>query len=252
VHAILRKALRDATRAGLINHSPCDNITPPPVAEYEPTIFTVEQLLAYLEDAREMATPGTYALYVTAATCGLRLGELLGLPETALDLTERPPTLTVHQQLIRAGRQPTYGQPKSRRGRRVIVLPSVAVDAIHAALHWKKERRLKLGPKKYRDAGLLFCGARGRPINPANLWNRDHTPRLERLQLPHSRVHDLRHFHGTQLAAARVDARTIADRLGHSKVSFTLQTYVHPALEAQEQAAAAANNLLIKVGTSAR
>jgi integrase len=127
----------------------------------------------------------------------------------------------------------------------------MAAAAIQRALVWKKEQRLKLGPK-WRDAGLLFCGPRGRPINPANLWNRDHAPRLERLRLPHSRVHDLRHFHGTQLAAAGVDARTIADRLGHSKVSFTLQTYVHPALEAQERAAVAANDLLMKVQGSSR
>jgi len=101
---------------------------------------------------------------------------------------------------------------------------------------------------KYRDSGLLFVGEFGRPLNPSNVRNRDHYPRLERLGMPHSDVHDLRHFHGTQLAEARVNPRTIADRLGRSKVSFTLQTYVHPAKEAQEQAAEVVNNLLINRG----
>jgi len=185
--AILHKALRDATQQGLIARNPCDNTTPPPVAEYEPTVFTVEQTVAYLRDALETATPTVYALYVTAATCGLRLGELLGVPETAVDLRRCPAILSVQQQLVRAGRHPVYGQPKTQRGRRIVVLSDMAADAIRDALVWKKARRLKLGPK-FRDAGLLFCGARGRPINPANLWNRDHTPPLERLNLPHSRI----------------------------------------------------------------
>lgn len=249
VHAILRKALRDATRQGLIARNPCDNTTPPPVADYEPSVFTPEQAAAYLEDARQTATPAVYALYMTAATCGLRLGELLGVPDTAADLAHRPPLLHVQQQLVRAGRTPVYGQPKTKRGRRVVVLPHVAVEAIRRALVWKKEQRLKLGPG-YHDAGLLFCGPRGRPLNPSNLRNRDHLPRLRRLGLPHSRIHDLRHFHGTMLAAAHVDARTISDRLGHSRVGFTLDTYVHPALEAQERAAAAANDGLTKLGLS--
>jgi integrase len=157
----------------------------------------------------------------------------------------------LRQQLVRAGRNPVYGPPKTVRGRRTIVLSDIAVDAIRAALVWKKEQRLRLG-SKYRDSGLLFVGPTGRPLNPSNLWNRDHTPRLRRLGLPHSRLHDLQHFHGTQLGAAGIDARTIADRLGHSKVSFTLDTCVHPALEAQVRAAAAANDLLTKIGASAR
>ncbi|HET7264456.1 MAG TPA: tyrosine-type recombinase/integrase [bacterium] len=249
--AVLHVALRDATRQGLIVRNPADNTTPPPVAEYEPTVFSPEQTVAYLADARTTATPAVYALHVTAATGGLRLGELLGLREVAADLAHRPPLLSVHQQLVRAGRNPVYGPPKTGRGRRTIVLSDVAADVIRAALLWKKAQRLMLGPK-YRDSGLLFVGPKGRPLNPSNLWNRDHTPRLRRLGLPHSRLHDLRHFHGTQLAVAGVDARTIADRLGHSKVSFTLDTYVHPALAAQEQAAAAANDWLTKSGLSAR
>jgi len=249
--AVLHVALRTAVRRGLILRNPCDNTTPPPVAEYEPTVFTPGQAVAYLEDAHQTATPAVYALYVTAATCGLRLGELLGLPEAAVDLARRPPLLSVQRQLVRAGRAPSYGLPKTARGRRAIVLPDVAADAIRAALLWKKQQRLRLGPK-YRDAGLLFCGPRGRPLNPSNLWNRDHAPRLKRLELPHSRIHDLRHFHGTQLGAAGVDAKTIADRLGHSRVSFTLDTYVHLALQAQERAAAVANELLMKSERVAR
>ena len=246
--AVLHVALRGAVKHGLILRNPCDNTTPPPRAEYEPTVLTAEQAVRYLDDAHQTATPSVYALYVTALTAGLRLGELLGLPEDALDLHSGQ--ISVQQQLVRAGRRPVYGRPKTVRGRRIVLLPPVAVEAIRAALVWKKERRLRLGPK-FRDAGLLFCGPRGRPLNPANLWNRDHSPRLERLGLPRTRIHDMRHFHATALVARGVDARTVADRLGHSSVSFMLSTYAHAVARAQEQAAAVANESLTKTGRSA-
>lgn len=220
-----------------------------PKAHYEPTVFTTEQAVAYLEDARTTATPAVYALHVTAITCGLRLGELLGLREDAVDLERR--LLSVQQQLVRAGRAPVYGQPKTARSRRTILLPPVAVEAIKAALLWKKERRLRMGPK-YRDAGLVFCGPRGRPLNGSNVYNRDHKPRLVRLNLPHTRLHDWRHHHGTVLVANNVDARTVADRLGHSSVTFMLSTYAHAVAAAQEHAAATVNDLLMKSANSAR
>jgi len=170
-----------------------------------------------------------------------RLGELLGLPETALDGR----AIHIERTLRRAGRAPVYGKPKTRRGARAVLLPGEAVEAIRAALLWKRERRLALGAK-YRDSGLLFVGPTGRPMNPSNLRNRDHVDRLTRLKLPRFRLHDLRHLQGTWLNAQRIDPRHIADRLGHSRASFTMDRYIHVDPRGQEQAAAIANELLMK------
>lgn len=129
---------------------------------------------------------------------------------------------------------------------RTILMPDIAVNAIKAALRWKKEQRLRLGPA-YRDSGLLFVGEYGRPFNPSNIRNRDHLPRLTQLGLAR-----FRHFHATQLIASGVDYRTVGDRLGHRSPSFTLSTYSHAATQAQEQAAMVANGLLTKSGVSRR
>lgn len=226
----------------MILRNPCDNTAPPPRAPYAPTVFTTEQAVRYLDEARQTATPAVYALHVTAITCGLRLGELLGLPQGAVDLQRR--LLSVQQQLVRSGRYAVYGQPKTARSAPTILLPPVAVDAIRDALRWKKEQRLRLGPK-VRDAGLVFWGPRGRPLNAPNLWNRDHTPRLERLGLPRARLHDKRHFHGTALVAGGVDARTVADRLGHSSVTFSSRP-TRAVTSAKEHAASVANDFSYK------
>lgn len=125
--------------------------------------------------------------------------------------------------------------------------PTVALSTSLPKL--KKEQRLKLGPK-FRDAGLLFCGPKGRPLNPSNIRNRDHLPRLVRLGLPRTRPHDLRHFHATFLTANGVDIRTSADRLGHRDPGFMLRTYAHANAKAQERAAEVANELLMKTRQS--
>jgi hypothetical protein len=61
---------------------------------------------------------------------------------------------------------------------------------------------------------------RGRPLNPSNVRNRDHLPRLTPLGLSRFRLHDRRHFHATQLVAAGVDYRTVGDRTGPQKSPF--------------------------------
>ena len=167
----------------------------------------------------------------------MRLGELLALRETDVDLAAG--LLHIRHSLSRAGKEPVFGRPKTDRGLRTVLLPE-AVKAIRLAILWKKKKKLRTG-QKFRDSGLVFCGPRGRPINSSNLRNRDHLPRLERLKLPRIRPHDLRHSHVTQLIAAGVDARTVADRLGHSSPSFTLTRYSHAVAQAQSQAAAVAN-----------
>jgi integrase len=248
---LLHTALAHAVKTGRILKNPCAGTTPPAADDYEPTLPSIPQLHAYLEDARATATPAEYAVYVTAVGTGARLGELLGLSEEAFEGR----AIHIERTLRRAGREPAYGKPKTKRGHRVVLLPGEAIDAIRAALLWKHERRLKVGPKRpghreYRDSGLLFVGPYGRPLNASNLRNRDHFDRLTRLELPRFRLHDLRHLQGTYLNARRVDARHIADRLGHSRASFTADRYIHADPQGQELAAAIANELLMKTVVS--
>jgi integrase len=240
---VLHAALQTAVRRGLIAKNPADQTTLPQATKFEPTILTPEQITAYLSDAKVTAGPALYALYVVCVGCGTRLGEALAVGEKDVDLEHS--LLHIRRTLVHAGLEPVFGPPKSERGRRAVLLPGEATAAIRAVLTWKKTQRLGLGPR-FQDSGLLLCGPTGRPLNPSNIRNRDHLPRLARIGLPRIRLHDLRHAHATYLVAAGVDHRTVADRLGHASPSFTLVTYAHAASAAQQQAAAVANELRTK------
>lgn len=81
----LRTALQDAARQGVILRNPALNVTPPSAPAYEPRLPSADEVRAYLADARETATPAVYGVYCLMASCGLRLGEALGLREDACD-----------------------------------------------------------------------------------------------------------------------------------------------------------------------
>lgn len=55
--------------------------------------------------------------------------------------------------------------------------------------------------------------------------------------VPHARLHDARHLHVSLLIKHGLDAKTIADRVGHTNPGITLRTYTH-LFDEQRQAAA--------------
>lgn len=46
-------------------------------------------------------------------------------------------------------------------------------------------------------------------------------------EIPHVRIHDLRHSHATFLASQNIPITVVSARLGHSSISETMQTFVH-------------------------
>ena len=67
---------------------------------------------------------------------------------------------------------------------------------------------------------------------------------LKRAGLPELRFHDLRHTFATHALASGVDAKTLSGILGHTKASFTLDTYAHVTTAAQKEAAKAMGKVL--------
>jgi integrase len=237
---MLHLALDHAVRRGLIARNPVEQ-TDPPSRETKPAqTLTPEQLNLFLNDSIQTAPIYLSALYLTKGMTGMRFGELLGLREADIDLENG--VLHVEQTLKRPGPKASFGKPKTPRSRRTMTLSVEVVEALRQARKWKVEQKLRRGPK-FKEYGLVFCLPSGKPLNQNNIRRRDFYPRLERLNLPRIRPHDLRHTHGTQLIAAGVDPRTVADRLGHSSPAFTMTTYVHGVSESQRRAAEVATKL---------
>ena len=95
----------------------------------------------------------------------------------------------------------------------------------------------------YDDSDVVFAMPDGRPWNPDSI-----SQAIARLvaasPLPRIRLHDLRHTHATHLLAAGVNPKIVSERLGHTSVAFTLDTYGHVLPGQQADAAAAVAALL--------
>ena len=221
-HAVLHRALKQATRWGLVPRNVCDVVDPPRVVGKEITPLDPEQSRTFLEAARGDRHE---ALYVVAVTCGLREGELFGLMRADVDLEAR--TLRVERQLQRRrdGEGLHYPDPK-HGSKRLIKLPAKAVDAL-GSHYERQEHEAKKAGGLYRDVGLVFASELGTPLDASNVVNRSFKPLLRRAGLPSIRFHDLRHTCATLLLMRHVHPKFVQKLLGHKSIAITLDLYSH-------------------------
>ena len=233
VHVVLHRVLRDAVRWGMLNANPADRADPPRVVRSsEMATWTASELVAFLDSVRESRLN---ALWTLAATTGLRRGELLGLRWRDVDLdTQR---LAVVQSLISVDYELMFSEPKTDRSRRSVALDSHTVRTLRAWRRRQTAERLRWGPD-YEDFGLVFTRDNGSPLHPDQISKRFGTL-IRKAGLRRIRLHDLRHTHATLALAlaAGVHPKVVSERLGHSSVLTTLDTYSHAIPALQEDAA---------------
>src|SRR5688572_31791225 len=75
------------------------------------------------------------------------------------------------------------------------------------------------------------------PLIRLNLVQRHFRPILERANLPMTlRLYDLRHSCATLLLAANENPKVVSERLGHSSITLTMDTYSHVLPDMQQGA----------------
>lgn len=218
VRAVLRRALSDAVRAGIIARNVAADATPPRV-EHRPITYLTARDLGRLLDATAEDELGP--LYALAGTTGLRRGELLGL--TWADVADG--RLSVRRSMGRiAGNGWGLGEVKSARSRRTIPLPLRARQALETVRTRQMFARKAAGEAWQDRAGLVFTDSVGRPMLPETISHRFGKD-LARAGVPRIRFHDLRHSAATTLLAAGVPLAVISEWLGHSGIAITASAY---------------------------
>jgi integrase len=237
IHRALSKALKQATDDGLIPRNAAAPVKPPRPRREEIRPLNREQVRALFEAAREDRLE---ALYVMAATAGLRRGELQGLKWEDLDLEAG--TLQVRRTLSEPRGGYIFEAPKSGKGRN-IRLTQRATAALTDHRKRQLEERMRLGTL-WQDHGLVFPSGTGTPVSGGNL-NRAFKALLKRARLPQTfRFHDLRHTCATLLLRQGVNPKFVQELLGHRDVSLTLNTYSHVLPDMGDVAASAMDDAL--------
>ena len=126
-----------------------------------------------------------------------------------------------------------FTQPKSEKSHRTIALPPSAFLVLEAYRKAKETESLMLGTS-LNDSDLVFS-ALGKPLRP-NTVTRAWSMLAARAGIKVIRLHDARHTHASLMLKQGIHPKVVQERLGHSTISITLDTYSHVAPGLQEAA----------------
>ena len=242
VHLVISAALAQAVRHDLLDRNVALNAEPPAVRGKQTRPPTIEELTQLLDAADD-----DFRVFLfTAMTTGARRGELVALRWRDVDLDGR--TITIRQSVAEDRDSILIKDTKSHQVR-AVALDDETVTMLKA----HKERVGKVA----RNCGSELTPERfvfsPRPGNDTcfvpKVISRRFARLCERTKVEGVRLHDVRHFAGSQLVAAGVDIRTVSARLGHSRPSITLDIYTHR-VQDNDRAAAEVLGQLIKPRTN--
>ena len=227
--AILRKALNQAFRWGLVTKNAAALTDAPHVARPETPTLSPEQARQFLDAMRGERLE---ALYAVALALGLRQGEALGLRWQDIDLDAG--TLRVAMTLQKLPNQPyRLVEPKTRLSRRSLPLTPALVNQLRAHRSRQLAERLHAGAEwPGQEWGLIFATATGGPLNNLSII-KQYKRHLQRANLPEVRFHDLRHSCASLPVAQGVHPHVVMEMLGHSTITLTMNIYSHVLPQAQ-------------------
>lgn len=222
IHTTLHHALKSAVDQRLLPNNPADHVEPPKIAHKAMTTLNDAQLDTFMDAIKQ--DPTWYDFFYTELTTGLRLGEICGLMWS--DFDGRKGTLNISRTLHKEkGGRLVTGDTKTYAGTRKIVLPDSTAELLR-------------NRKKHSYSVWIFHDPLRpeAPMNPSTAYRQLKTILTEN-SLPDLRFHDLRHTFATHALANGVDAKTLSDILGHTKASFTVDTYTHTTTDMHRKAA---------------
>lgn len=248
VHLIIRGALNDAVRRGLVSrnvalvaHAPKLRSIP----KTEPQAWNAQQLQAFLQAAAgHRLFP---AFWVLAAT-GMRRSELLGLRWDDVDFKKA--RVSVNRGLVAVAYEVRESRGKTPNARRAIDLDPTTIKVLKA---WKEWQRAEQEAAGIESESWVFTNNDGKPVHPHSI-SQTFERIANRAGVPRIRLHDVRHTHGTLLIKAGVPVKVVSERLGHGNPAFTIDTYQHVLPGMQAEAARTFEQLIdeARPGTAGR
>ena len=233
-HVILHKALQTAIKWGLVSRNVADGVDVPKAQRGEMITWDEDDIARFLKAAE--STP-YYALFYTALFTGARRGELLLLRWSDVDLLFNP-TISVSRSLHQLKDNSfVYTEPKTAKSRRTIALSPSVIPILSD--HREKMRVIL----PIREDALVFSTPEGTPLRP-NTVSRAWTILAARCGVKVIRFHDARHTHASLMLKQGIHPKIVQERLGHSGIAITLDTYSHVAPGLKEAAAAQFDKLV--------
>lgn len=238
-HAVIHRALATALKWGVVVRNVADAVEIPRIKRSEMLTWDEHELSQFLEAARDSSQ--YYELFYLALFTGMRRSELLALRWQDIDLILGQVYVSrgLHQLKDTSF---VFSQPKSAKSRRTIALPPSAA-LILQSYHNKLLMDAAMLGTTLTDDILVFSTIDGKPLRP-NTITRAWVNLAIRAGVKRIRLHDARHTHASLMLKQGIHPKIVQERLGHSTIAMTLDTYSHITPGLQEAAASSFDTLV--------
>ena len=239
MRTVLRRALGQAEREGIISRNVAALSSPPRIRAKEGRTLTVEQAKQLLDAADGYRFE---AAVVLALAYGMRRGEVLGLHWSALGW--KAGTLAVTHGVKRIKERDTSSGRRTRlvvselktpKSRRTLALTPEMLARFRQHRARQAEVQMAAGTL-WQDHGLIFASEVGTPMDPDN-FSHSFSRLCEKAGLGHWHPHELRHSGASLMLAQGTPLHVVSEVLGHASITITKDVYGH-LLEGDKRAAA--------------
>ena len=208
INTELNSIINYAKRFYNLNTNPCGKAgTIGKAKAEEMDYWTYDEYIAFREGVKDKSL--SYICFEILYWTGMREGELLALSPADIDLDNK--TISINRTYQRIEGKDVFTSPKTRKSKRKIPIPDFLCqelsDYIQSRYMLDADERLFPVTKSYLSHEMIR-GCKNTGVKKI-------------------RIHDIRHSHASLLINQGCDALMLADRLGHEKVSTTLNTYSH-------------------------
>jgi len=252
IHKLLHSCFEQALRWDLIMRNPASYATVPKSTKKERGIWTAETLMKALDFCED---PKLRLAINLAFACSLRIGELLGLTWSCVDISQESikngvAYVYINKELQRVDRkvlqdlerkdviftfpvlseknksQLVLKKPKTLTSIRKIFLPKTVAEMLG---EWKKQQdeiKEELG-SEYTDYDLVFPESYGTPTEASQI-NRAFKQLIEDNGLPKVVFHSIRHSSITyKLKLSGGDIKAVQGDSGHAQAKMVTDQYSH-------------------------
>jgi integrase len=227
MHNLLRQSFEQAKLWNMINSNPVINASPPPIKDCDIDTWTKDEVSRFLKCIR---SESIYIAFVIAIYTGLRRGEVLGLKWADIDFKTQ--VINIRRSLACTDNGLILKEVKTKSSRRQISISPLVINELLAHKEQQDSLKKRLG-LIFNDEDLVVTDELGGRKDPRNLL-RQMERLIKKAGVKRISFHGIRHTHATLMLTNGENIKVVADRLGHSRASTTLNFYAHsiPAMDA--------------------
>lgn len=238
-HRTFHLALKHAQQWQLIHTNYCDLVNKPKETKKDIEYWNPANIKKNL---KKLKGSKLYNIAFLAVHTGLRLGELCGLKWKDIDFKSN--LLRVQFQLQKEEETKKLAEKdlKTTSSYRVVTLYPSTIEFLkelrNATTDFSENEGNVISLESKKDISEIYVfhwEDDYRPIDPHYVSQRFKNMLKDCGIDELITFHGLRHTHATMLLASGVKEKVISERLGHSTVAFTMDTYTHVNIEMQKE-----------------